>query len=77
MSRRPEKWRRLHPEWQSHTILAQMHRDLSEFVHPKLDRWITVPQAARLHSFHDRFVFVRSECQQPALPLGYRAEAAT
>ena len=31
---RPEKWRRLHPDLPSYTILAQMHRDLSEWVHP-------------------------------------------
>jgi DNA (cytosine-5)-methyltransferase 1 len=63
-NKRPEKWRRLHPDWPSHTILAQMHRDLSEWVHPRLDRWITVREAARLQSFHDGFVFVGSEWQQ-------------
>jgi DNA (cytosine-5)-methyltransferase 1 len=61
---RPEKWRRLHPKLPSYTILAQMHRDLSEWVHPHLDRWITVREAARLQSFHDGFVFVGSEWQQ-------------
>jgi len=60
---RPEKWRRLHPDLPSYTILAQMHRDLSEWVHPKLDRWITVREAARLQSFHDGFVFKSSEWQ--------------
>jgi len=63
-NKRPEKWRRLHPDWPSHTILAQMHRDLSEWVHPRLNRWITVREAARLQSFHDGFVFVGSEWQQ-------------
>lgn len=61
---RPEKWRRLHPDRPSHTILAQMHRDLSEWIHPRLNRWITVREAARLQSFHDGFVFVGSEWQQ-------------
>ena len=61
---RPEKWRRLHPDMPAYTILANMHRDLSEFVHPKLQRWITVREAARLQSFHDGFVFVGSEWQQ-------------
>lgn len=60
---RPEKWRRLHPDLPSYTILAQMHRDLSEWVHPKLERWITVREAARLQSFHDGFVFRSSEWQ--------------
>ncbi|AEG50074.1 DNA-cytosine methyltransferase [Sphingobium chlorophenolicum L-1] len=61
---RPEKWRRLHPDLPSYTILAQMHRDLSEWVHPKLERWISVREAARLQSFHDGFVFKGSEWQQ-------------
>ena len=60
---RPEKWRRLHPDLPSYTILAQMHRDLSEWVHPRLERWITVREAARLQSFHDGFVFKSSEWQ--------------
>jgi DNA (cytosine-5)-methyltransferase 1 len=77
---RPEKWRRLHPDLPSYTILAQMHRDLSEWVHPTLERWITVREAARLQSFHDGFVFKGSEWQQlkqvgNAVPplLGYAA----
>lgn len=61
--KRPEKWRRLHPDLPSYTILAQMHRDLSEWVHPYLERWITVREAARLQSFHDGFVFKSSEWQ--------------
>ncbi len=48
----------------SYTILAQMHRDMSEWIHPKHQRWITVREAARLQSFHDGFVFEGSECQQ-------------
>lgn len=60
---RPEKWRRLHPDKPAYTILAQMHRDLSEWVHPKHERWITVREAARLQSFHDGFVFKSSEWQ--------------
>lgn len=62
--KRPEKWRRLHPELPSHTILAQMHRDMSEWIHPYANRWITVREAARLQSFHDGFIFVGSEWQQ-------------
>lgn len=60
---RPEKWRRLHPDKPAYTILAQMHRDLSEWVHPRYERWITVREAARLQSFHDGFVFKSSEWQ--------------
>lgn len=61
---RSHKWRRLDPDKPSYTILAQMHRDLSEWIHPTYDRWITVREAARLQSFHDGFVFHGSECQQ-------------
>jgi DNA (cytosine-5)-methyltransferase 1 len=41
-----------------------MHRDLSEWVHPGLERWTSVREAARLQSFHDGFIFVGSEWQQ-------------
>ncbi len=61
---RAHKWRRLDPDRPSYTILAQMHRDLSEWIHPRFDRWITVREAARLQSFHDGFVFYGSELQQ-------------
>lgn len=60
---RPEKWRRLHPDKPAYTILAQMHRDMSEWVHPDFQRWITVREAARLQSFHDGFIFKTSEWQ--------------
>ena len=60
---RPEKWRRLHNDRPAYTILAQMHRDLSEWVHPDHERWITVREAARLQSFHDGFIFKSSEWQ--------------
>jgi DNA (cytosine-5)-methyltransferase 1 len=39
---RGHKWRRLDPMQPSYTILAQMHRDMSEWIHPKHQRWITV-----------------------------------
>jgi DNA (cytosine-5)-methyltransferase 1 len=61
---RSHKWRRLDPDKPSYTILAHMHRDLSEWIHPTFDRWITVREAARLQSFHDGFVFHGSEWQQ-------------
>lgn len=61
---RAHKWRRLDPDKPSYTILAQMHRDLSEWIHPEHDRWITVREAARIQSFHDGFVFHGSELQQ-------------
>ena len=63
-NKRPEKWRRFHPDKAAHTLLAHMHRDLSEWVHPKHDRWITVREAMRLQGFHDGFVLKTSEWQQ-------------
>lgn len=61
---RGHKWRRLDPDKPPYTILAQMHQDMSEWIHPTFDRWITVREAARLQSFHDGFVFYGSELQQ-------------
>lgn len=60
------KYRRLPFDEPTHTLTAQMHRDLAEWVHPKkeLDRWITVREAMRLQSFHDGFVLSVSEYQQ-------------
>jgi DNA (cytosine-5)-methyltransferase 1 len=61
---RPEKWRRFSPDLPAHTLLAQMHRDMSEWIHYDYDRWITVREALRLQSFHDGFVLETSEWQQ-------------
>ncbi len=61
---RPEKWRRFDGTKPAHTLLAQMHRDLSEWIHPHLDRFITVREAMRLQSFPDSFVLQSSEWQQ-------------
>jgi site-specific DNA-cytosine methylase len=60
---RPGKWRRLHPDRPSHAILAHADRDLSEWIHPEFDRWITVREAARLQGFHDGWIFCSSESQ--------------
>lgn len=80
---RSHKWRRLNPDKPSYTILAQMSRDLSEWIHPYENRWITVREAARLQSFHDGFIFCGSEYQQlkqvgNAVPplLGYAVASA-
>lgn len=60
---RPEKWRRFDGNAPAHTLMAQMHRDLSEWVHPSHHRWITVREALRLQAFHDGFVLKSSEWQ--------------
>lgn len=58
---RSMKWRRLHPHRPSPTILANAGRDLSSWVHPVHDRFITVREAARLQGFPDNFGFPVSE----------------
>ncbi len=63
-NKRPEKWRRFDGEKPAYTLLAHMHRDLSEWIHPRFDRWITVREAMRLQGFHDGFVLQTSEWQQ-------------
>lgn len=63
-NKRPEKWRRFDGAKPAHTLLAHMHRDLSEWIHPHYNRWITVREAMRLQGFHDGFVLKTSEWQQ-------------
>lgn len=58
------KYRRLNWDEPSHTLVAHMARDCSDFVHPDLPRFISVREAARLQSFPDKFRFVGSQFQQ-------------
>lgn len=58
---RAMKWRRLHPHRPSPTILANAGRDLSSWVHPTENRFISVREAARLQGFPDQFAFPVSE----------------
>ena len=58
------KYRRLRSDSPSHTLVAHMARDCSDFVHPELDRFISVREAARLQSFPDSFQFQGSQFQQ-------------
>lgn len=58
------KYRRLSWDEPSHTLVAHMARDCSDFVHPELARFISVREAARLQSFPDIFRFVGSQFQQ-------------
>ena len=41
-----------------------MARDCSDFVHPQIDRFISVREAARLQSFPDDYFFKGSQFQQ-------------
>lgn len=58
------KYRRLCWDEPSHTLVAHMARDCSDFVHPELDRFISVREAARLQSFPDCFKLPGSQFQQ-------------
>lgn len=58
------KYRRLQWGEPSHTLVAHMARDCSDFVHPELNRFISVREAARLQSFPDVFTFPGSQFQQ-------------
>lgn len=58
------KYRRLSYREPSPTLTAHMSKDLSDFVHPRYNRPITVREAARIQSFPDSYVFVGSEFQQ-------------
>lgn len=58
------KYRRLDWNRPSHTLVAHMARDCSDFVHPEYDRFVTVREAARLQSFPDRYVFPGSQFRQ-------------
>jgi len=58
------KYRRLSYKEPSPTLTAHMSKDLSDFVHPKYNRPITVREAARIQSFPDNYIFLGSEFQQ-------------
>ncbi|MCL6477517.1 MAG: DNA cytosine methyltransferase [Peptococcaceae bacterium] len=61
---RDNAWRRLNWNRHAHTLQAHMGKDLKEFIHPLVDRWITVREAARLQSFDDAYVFLGPQCAQ-------------
>ena len=58
------KYRRLEWDRPSHTLVAHMARDCSDFVHPVIDRFISVREAARLQSFQDTYRFTDSQFRQ-------------
>ena len=58
------KYRRLKWTLPSHTLVAHMARDCSDFVHPDQDRFISVREAARLQSFKDNYTFSGSQFRQ-------------
>jgi DNA (cytosine-5)-methyltransferase 1 len=58
------KYRRLEWDKPSHTVVAHMARDCSDFVHPGIDRFVSVREAARFQSFPDSYDFPGSQFQQ-------------
>lgn len=58
------KYRRLEWDAPSHTLVAHMARDCSDFIHPEVDRFISVREAARLQSFPDTYRFLGSQFRQ-------------
>jgi len=58
------RYGRLHPEGLSGTILTKCDPHWGSFFHYAQDRVISVREAARLHSFPDRFRFVGSRTEQ-------------
>jgi len=58
------KYRRLDWNSPSHTLVAHMARDCSDFIHPEENRPVSVREAARLQSFPDSFVFKSSQFRQ-------------
>ncbi|MDC1223800.1 DNA cytosine methyltransferase [Ascidiaceihabitans sp.] len=58
------KYRRLDAQKPSHTLVAHMARDCSDFIHPVENRFISVREAARLQSFEDSFKFEGSQFAQ-------------
>ncbi len=49
------------PSW---TVVAHIHKDGYRYIHPKLDRTLSVREAARLQSFPDSFIFKTSRSNQ-------------
>ena len=52
-----DKFYRMSWDAPSRTIVAHLQKDGNSFIHPSLDRSISVREAARIQSFPDRFVF--------------------
>jgi len=58
------KYRRLAWDEPSHTLVAHMARDCSDFIHPEWNRPVSVREAARLQSFPDSYKLTGSQFRQ-------------
>jgi DNA (cytosine-5)-methyltransferase 1 len=59
-----DKYYKLKPNSPSKTIVAHLAKDGNGYVHPYQNRSISVREAARLQSFHDRYIFCGSPTDQ-------------
>jgi len=59
-----DKYARLRGNYPSKTIVAHLAKDGNGYIHPVQTRSITPREAARLQSFHDRYVFCGSPSDQ-------------
>lgn len=60
----PGKYRRLRYDQPCPTITAHIGKDLSDFIHPRHDRWLSAREAARVQSFPDVYQFFGSQALQ-------------
>ncbi len=60
------KYRRLRADKPAPTLVAHMGKDLSDFIHPKLQRSLTAREAARIQGFPDEYEFMGSQASQLA-----------
>lgn len=58
------KYRRLRYDQPCPTVTAHIGKDLSDFIHPKHDRWLSAREAARVQSFPDGYRFFGSQALQ-------------
>lgn len=58
------KYRRLRANAPSPTLTAHMSKDLSDFIHPRQDRSLTLREAARVQGFPDTVQFLGSQASQ-------------
>lgn len=58
------KYRRLRADAACPTVTAHMGKDLSDFIHPRLDRTLTAREAARVQGFPDWVEFAGSQASQ-------------
>ena len=60
----PGKYRRLRYDQPCPTVTAHIGKDLSDFIHPEHDRWLSAREAARVQSFPDKYQFFGSQALQ-------------